>query len=142
MFKMGEKEFDDSPLGWCSVDDGTEEGRVEAAKLIEEFLAKVEDSPYLWFHAGQCWAFAGKDYYQQALVCFRKSAEQWHSEQARLYRLATVAFFESKPDEVKTYLKDLLEYTDPSSLVKILKSMIRQLEEDGFPDYRKMYNSL
>lgn len=142
LFSLGEKEFDDSPDGWRSVSDGTEDGYINSAKIIEEYINEVEGSSYLWFHAGQCWASAGEEYYTDALRCFKKSSENNHSEQARIYRLATIAFLENRLHDLKNYLKEIKKHVDPSSLTQILECMVEQLERDGRPDYNKMYGAV
>lgn len=99
-------DFDQSENGWRSLDK--KRLYLDAAKLIATYVATNEkvilaqdkvSIQTLYFHAGQEYACAGKEYYPRAISFFRKSyksKEGWDT-----YVDGTIAFLECSKNKLK-----------------------------------------
>ncbi|HRV76346.1 MAG: hypothetical protein H6799_01210 [Candidatus Nomurabacteria bacterium] len=134
---------DDERIGWRLLAEDLGKDR-EAAELIEEYMEVngVSDR-WLWFHAGQCWAYLQDSTSQKrAVYCFKKSIEPPYDGDSYWYRKATIEYLGNNISSLRDCLVKLNEVDDVDNLIRIVKLMIHQLEEEGRPNYRKMYESL
>lgn len=145
LFKLDAKEFDrdEGRIGWRLLAEDLGKDK-EAAELIEEYMAvKGDNYPMLWFHAGQCWAYCGKEYVSRTIECFERSISEGDDFVWREYKLATIAYLKNDLARLKSSLIKLRNNRETStSIERVIEFMIAQLEEDGSADYVKMYESL
>ena len=145
LLKLNLDDFDEDNerVGWRLLAEDLGRDR-EAAELIEEYMQVngVSDS-WLWFHAGQCWAYLPDSRSQKrAIFCFNKSIEPPYSGDSYWYRKATIEYLNNDISSLRHCLVKLKEVKNVDNLIRILELMIRQLEEDGQSNYREMYESL
>jgi hypothetical protein len=154
--KMDLVEFDQDESGWRSLVGKADENKI--AELILKYIKLSGDKideynigktgkeifpvGLLFFHAGQSFGYAGIEYYQNAIECFRKSYDE-SNECWNAYVNGTIAFLSGDAEEVKRQIKFVEDSNDErkgGGNINILRSFSRCLEL-GIKEYSKAYEA-
>lgn len=155
MLAMAPWDFDQSPKGWRKFADAHE--YVKAARVIQKYISVNSDAilsaapdkngkkihlEVMHFHGGQMLAFAGPEYYAEAVQSFSRAL--WIHTSWNAYVSATIGFLTNDKKKISEARRTIerVENEDPASASgngEIVKNFEKAMDV-GERSYEKVYS--